>query len=159
MTSSALIAASYVVLSVICDSLGLFRFAVQLRLPESLCVLAAFTPSAVPGITLGCFLSNLLLGSALLDTVFGTLASFIGVSLGRLLTHRMRKKPLTFFLATLPTLLANSLIMPPVIAASYGLMLALPLTFLTVFIGELIAATILGTLLGCSLSRIRGIEL
>ncbi len=159
MTTASLIASSYVVLSVICDSLGLFRFAVQLRLPESLCVLTAFSPAACAGLTLGCFLANLLLGAAPLDIVFGTTATFFGAFLGRLISKNMKKKTSTFFIATLPTLFMNTLIMPPVIAASYGLSVALPVVFLTVFTGELISATILGTILGGVLSRIRSLEL
>ena len=51
---------------------------VQFRISEALCVLPYFTPAAIPGVTIGCLLSNILYGSAALDIVFGTLATLIG---------------------------------------------------------------------------------
>ncbi len=156
---SALLAAIYVLLSLLAESAGLFRYAIQLRIPEALSVLSAFTSAALPGVTLGCFLSGLLLGAAPLDLIFGTLASFIGVIIGRALTRGRRKSTSVLFLSTVPTLIANTLIMPPVIAYSYGLSFALPLAYLVFFIGELVSACVLGTLLGRSLLRIRGLQI
>jgi uncharacterized membrane protein len=77
LTTSALLAAAYVVLALICDSFGLLKYAIQIRLPEALCVLAAFTPAAIPGVTLGCLLTNILLAGAPLDIIFGTAATLI----------------------------------------------------------------------------------
>ena len=56
-------------------------------------------------------------------------------------------------LTTIPTLIANTLIMPPVIVYSYGSELALPIVYVTVFIGELISACVIGTVLGTALKR------
>ena len=52
--------------------------AVQFRVAESLTVLALFTPAAIPGLTIGCALSNLIFMGALpLDVVLGSLATFL----------------------------------------------------------------------------------
>ena len=80
---------------------------VQVRFSEALCVLAVFTPAAVPGLTLGCLISNI--GSPLgpVDLVIGTLASLIAALLGRQLRHfQWRGLPL---LAPLPAVLVNAL--------------------------------------------------
>ena len=148
-----MIAALYVVLSYLCEALGLFRGAVQIRLPEALCVLCAFTPYAVPGMTLGCFLANLLMGCAVIDIIAGTLATFIGAYLGRAIIKRRALSSLSVFVSTLPTFIANALILPPVISYAYGSDQGIFFVFLTVGAGELISAVIFGTLLGLSLKR------
>lgn len=153
ITISAMIAALYVVLSYVCESLGLLRYAVQLRIPEALCVLCAFTPYAVPGMTLGCFLTNLLTGCAAIDIIAGPAATFLGAICGRLIAGRMRSSALSLALSTVPTFLFNTLLMPPVIMYAYGSEYALPLVFITVGAGELISAVILGTLFGVALKR------
>lgn len=155
MTTSAVLAAAYVVLAMLCESVGLLKYAIQLRIPEALCVLCAFTPAAIPGVTIGCLLSNLLSGCAPLDIVCGTLATFIGVSLGRLISANRKKSIPNLFLATLPTLLSNALILPPVIMYSYGSELALPIMYVTVAIGESLSACVLGTVLGKALAKIK----
>lgn len=148
-----MIAALYVVLSYVCESLGLLRGAIQLRIPEALCVLCAFTPYAVPGMTLGCFLTNLLTGCAALDIIVGPIATLIGVCLGREAAVRMKDSCLALLVSTLPTFLANTLIMPPVIMYAYGSEQALWLVYITVGIGELLSATLLGTVFGMSLKK------
>ena len=51
---------------------------VQFRISEALTILPYFTPAAVPGVTLGCLLSNILMGAPLPDIVFGTIATLVG---------------------------------------------------------------------------------
>ena len=61
-------------------------FAIQFRAAEALCVLAYFSPAAVPGLTVGCFLYNLTFAGALpLDMLVGSLATFLAVFSMRLL--------------------------------------------------------------------------
>ena len=63
-------------------------FAIQFRAAEALCVLAFFTPAAVPGLSVGCFLYNLTFAGALpLDMVVGTAATFLAVSSMRMLKN------------------------------------------------------------------------
>ena len=57
---------------------GSASFAIQFRVAEALCVLALFTPAAIPGLTVGCAIFNLTFAGALpLDVVFGTLATYL----------------------------------------------------------------------------------
>ncbi|MBP5269796.1 MAG: QueT transporter family protein, partial [Clostridia bacterium] len=103
LTQSALIAALYVVLTTIVP--GLSSGVVQFRFSEALCILAVFTQAAVPGLTVGCVLANLINGCAVWDIVFGSLATLIGVIGVRLL----RQIP---WIAALPYALSNILIIP-----------------------------------------------
>ena len=138
ITLSALIAALYVVLTLISAAFGLSSGAIQIRISEALCALAFFTPAAIPGLTLGCLIANLITTAHILDLVFGTLATFIGVLAGYLL----RKNK---WLVTLPTLVANMVIIPLVIVYGFGVKdMALPLVVLTVGVGEFLSACVLG---------------
>ncbi len=75
---AAIIAALYTALTYAQNLLlpGSASWAVQFRASEALCVLAFFTPAAIPGLSAGCFLFNLSYAGALpLDTLVGTLAT------------------------------------------------------------------------------------
>lgn len=137
LCETALIAAIYVILTFVSAAVGLSSGAIQLRLSEALCVLAIFTPAAVPGVALGCFTANLLTGCALWDIVFGTLASLIGM-LG---CRAMKKFP---YLAPAPYALANMIVIPFVVKLVYGAPDALYFIFLTVGIGEIISVFAVG---------------
>ena len=139
ITLSATIAALYVVLTLISAAFGLSSGAIQLRISEALCVLVAFTPAAIPGLTVGCLISNLVASANILDIIFGTFATFLGALGG----YYLRKRK---WLITLPTLLSNVIIVPLVIFYGFGVKdMALPLVALTVGIGEFLSATVLGT--------------
>lgn len=139
ITLSAVIAALYVVLTLVCAAFGLSSGAIQLRISEALCALCFFTPAAVPGLTIGCLISNIVTGANVLDVVFGTLATFIGAYLGYLL----RKNK---WLVTLPTLFSNMIIIPLVIYFGFGVQdVAIPFLALSVGIGEFFSACVLGT--------------
>ena len=140
LTTAAIIAALYVVFTGLSAALGLASGAIQVRLSEALTVLPYFTPAAVPGVTVGCLLANLLTGAPLPDVIFGTLASFLGV-LG---ASFLRKKK---YLIALPTILSSALIIPLVLQYAYGIKDAFWYLMLTVGVGELISAGLLGGLL------------
>ena len=71
MTYAAVIAALYVALTFLSSLFGLSgQGAVQLRISEALTVLPYFTAAAVPGVTLGCLLANLLTGAAALGLLW-----------------------------------------------------------------------------------------
>lgn len=142
----ALIAALYVVLTWLCALVGLDKGVIQMRLSEALCVLPAFTGAAVPGLFVGCLLANLLTGSALPDVVFGSLATLIG-ALGAYFLRRRK------WLVPLPTVLANTLIIPFVLRFAYGAEGTIPYFMLTVGAGEVISAYICGMLLYAALVR------
>ena len=142
----ALVAALYVVLTWLCALVGLDKGVIQMRLSEALCVLPAFTGAAVPGLFVGCLLANLLTGSALPDIIFGSLATLIG-ALGAYFLRRRK------WLVPLPTVLANTLIIPFVLRFAYGAEGSIPYFMLTVGAGEVISAYICGMLLYAALER------
>lgn len=77
---SAMIAALYVVLTHLQNLLipNSATWAVQFRASEALCVLAFFTPAAIPGLSVGCLLFNITFAQALpLDFLVGSLASLL----------------------------------------------------------------------------------
>ena len=65
MVYAAAIAAIYTVLTMVFAPISFGP--VQFRISEALCILPFFTPAAVPGLFIGCLLSNLLCGAAALD--------------------------------------------------------------------------------------------
>ena len=146
LTQSGVIAALYVVLTLVAKVMGLDSGQIQLRLSEALCVLPVFLPAAVPGLTVGCLLANILCGNIFWDVLFGTLATLIGAVGTRLL----RKRPL---LALLPPIVANTVIVPFVLAYAYGLPGGVPLFMLTVGIGEVLSCGVLGRVLWKALDK------
>ena len=78
IVQAALIAAIYVVLTYFISAFNLASGAIQVRISEALTILPVFTPAAIPGLFIGCLLSNLLTGCMPLDVVFGSLATQIG---------------------------------------------------------------------------------
>ena len=91
LAHAALIAAMYAALTHLQNILipGSATWAIQFRASEALCVLAFFTPAAIPGLSVGCFLFNLTYSGALpLDPVIGTLATALAAG-GMYLTRRI----------------------------------------------------------------------
>lgn len=146
LATAAIIAALYVVLTYIASVFGLANFAVQVRFSEALTILPVFTPAAIPGLFAGCVLANILTGCALWDVIFGSIATLIG-ALG---TYLLRKYKI---LATLPPIIANTIIVPFVLLNVYNLDGTYWFFALTVCLGEIISCGILGTLLRKSLQK------
>ncbi len=151
LTRGAIIAALYVLLTYLSSVFGLASGVIQLRLSEALCVLPIFFAEAIPGLFVGCLLANALTGAVVWDTVFGSLATLIGAILARCIATSSRK--LTW-LVPLPTVLSNALIVPFVLRFAYGAEEALPFLMLTVGVGELLSAWVLGLVLYHSLKRV-----
>ena len=94
LTRAAIIAALYVVLTHMQNILlpNSASMAIQFRVSEALCVLAFFTPAAIPGLSVGCLLFNISFAGALpLDWLMGTAASFLA-ALGMWLTRKWTLK-------------------------------------------------------------------
>ena len=140
------IAALYVVLTFVAQAFGLASGAIQVRLSEALTILPVFAASAVPGLTVGCVLANLLTGCAPWDVVFGSLATLLG-AIG---TRLLKNKP---YVAWIPPVVANVAIVPLVLQKVYGLTDAWWYLALTVGAGEVIACGILGILLYHAVSK------
>ena len=148
LVQAAMIAALYVVLTFIANALGLASQAIQVRFSEALTILPYFTPATVPGLFIGCILSNILTGCALPDIVFGSLATLVAA----ILTRKLRKNK---WMAPLPPIAANAIVVPFVLLYAYGVG-PLWFTFLTVTAGEIISCGVLGMLLLFALQKYAG---
>lgn len=108
LAQGAVIAASYTVLTYLAGLAGLAFGPVQFRFSEALTILPIFTSAAVPGLTLGCLLSNIVSGYGIYDMVFGTLATLLAAILTRAVRNvRFRGIPI---LAPLPPVIVNALV-------------------------------------------------
>ncbi len=146
ITNGALIATVYVLLTLLSNIFGLGGSVLQVRLSEALTILPVFTFSAVPGLFIGCLISNIISGCAVWDIVFGSLATLLG-ALG---TYYLRRYK---FLPCLPPILANTVVIPFVLAYTYGMEGSVALFMLSVGLGEIISCGILGSLLRLALKK------
>lgn len=144
---AGIIAALYTVLTCLIGAFGLANGAIQFRISEALCILPVFMPAAIPGLTIGCLLSNFLTGCIWQDIVFGSLATLLG-ALGTYLLRRLSP-----WLAPIPTVVANTLIVPFILAYAYHSQDGLPYLMLTVGIGEILSAYVLGMVLLFAIRR------
>lgn len=150
LTRGALIAALYTALTYIASLVGLSSGVIQFRISEALCILPIFMPEAVMGLFVGCILSNIITGAVLWDIVFGSVATLIGA----IFTRALRVLPEKLkWLATLPPVISNAVIVPFVLIHAYGVPDGYFYLLLTVSIGELVCATGLGTTLYYTLKR------
>ncbi len=139
---AGVIAAAYVVLTFIAQTVGLASGAIQFRLSEMLTILPMFTSAAIPGLAVGCVLANLLTGCAVWDVVFGSVATLLG-ALG---THLLRKTE-NPYLGCLPPIISNMLIVPAVLMKVYGAPESYWYLMLTVGIGEVVCCGVLGVII------------
>ena len=147
---AAMIAALYVVLTYITNLLGLASGTIQVRFSEALCILPVFTPAAIPGLFIGCLISNLITGGIIWDIIFGSIATLIGA----VFTYKLRGS--SKWLAPLPPIVANTVIVPFVLYYGYGVNLPIPLMMLTVGAGEVISCGIFGMIVLTALSKVKG---
>lgn len=145
MAQAAMIAAIYVVLTIVFAPFSYGE--VQVRISEALTILPVFTPAAIPGLFIGCLISNILGACILPDIIFGSFATLIGA----VFTWQLRNKnPL---LAPLPPILSNTIIVPLILRYGYMVPLPIPLMMLTVGIGEVISCGVLGMILYTALNK------
>ena len=103
----SVIAAAYAGLTYLSNVFGLAYGPIQLRISEVLTLLPIFTPAAIPGLTVGCFLANIGSFNAA-DMIFGTFATFIAAILTYYLKNiRIKKLPV---LSMLSPVIVNAVI-------------------------------------------------
>ncbi len=151
ITQAAMIAAIYTVLTCFISAFNLASGAVQVRISEALTILPAFTPAAIPGLFIGCLISNTFTGCLVPDIICGSLATLIG-AFG---TYALRKKHR--ILASIPPIIANVMVVPFVLKYVYHMEGTIPLFMLTVGIGEIISCGILGQILYAALTPVKGV--
>ena len=139
LAQAAMIAAIYVALTYVFAPISFSE--IQVRIAEALTILPVFTPAAVPGLFIGCLIGNTIGGAVLPDIIFGSLATLIGAFFTRMLRSRSP------FLAPIPPILSNTLIVPFVLRFAYSIDLPIPLMMLTVCLGEVISCGVLGLIL------------
>ena len=155
IATAGIIAAIYAVLSLFSSVFGIAYGPIQCRFSEALTVLPFFLPEAIPGLFVGCLVTNLMSTVGPLDLIFGSLATLLAA----LWTRRMPSK----WLAPLPPVVCNAVIVGAMIAwyevgfteAFWGMF---AFNALTVGIGEAIACYVLGLLLLQVVSRTPGLR-
>jgi uncharacterized membrane protein len=146
ITQAAVIAAIYTVL-VMVFSYSSFG-PVQFRIAEALTVLPYFTPAAIPGVTIGCLLSNLLGTAEVMDIIFGSLATLIAA----VLSYRLRRYKL---LVPVPPIVVNALVIPFILKYAYSDANTIPAMMLSVGAGQLLAVGAIGLVLLFALDKVK----
>ena len=150
ITQAAMIAAIYVVLTMFVSALNLASGAIQIRISEALTVLPAFTPAAIPGLFVGCLISNLMSGCLPLDVVFGSLATLLGAC-GSFLLRKWK------WAVPVPPILSNVLIVPLILTYVYHIPGGIPYFMVTVGIGQIISCGVLGMIIYNILAKYRNV--
>ena len=120
---------------------------IQFRIAEALTILPAFTPAAIPGLFVGCLIGNILGGAILPDIIVGSMATLLGAIFTYLLRNRSK------WLAPLPPIIANTVLIPFVLYYGYQILLPIPFQMLTVGIGEVLSCGILGMIVYTALNK------
>ena len=145
LTYAAVIAALYCVITLFVPILSGFQGNFQLRVAEAFTLLPVIMPAAVPGVFVGCLLSNILGGATIFDIVFGSVATLMA----GLLTYKLRNHAL--WIAALPPVIVNMFVVGPVLSITFGLpMIA---SILWVGLGQVCACYLLGIPLILSLKK------
>lgn len=153
ITKAAIIAALYVVLTMLTGAFGSAAGPIQIRISEALTILPFFMPEAVPGLFIGCLLGNIFTGCLPWDIVFGSIATLIGAIgtyyIGKANLPDKYKK----WLAPLPPIISNTLIIPYILIKVYHIDGVYPYFMLTIGLSEILSAGILGMIFLFSLKR------
>ncbi len=144
LVQAAAIGAVYVVVTLLFAPLSFGE--VQIRFAEALTILPYFTPAAIPGLFVGCIIANFLGGAIPIDILFGSIATLLGA----IFTYKLRSSR---FLAPVPPIIANTLIVPFVLHYGYGINLPIPFMMLTVGVGEVVSCAVFGMILLTALSK------
>ena len=135
LTRGAIIAALYAALTLLLAPISYGE--VQIRIAESLTLLPAVMPEAIPALAVGCLIANILGGCTILDILFGTLATLLAALCTRALRSRLT-------LASAMPVLFNGVIVGAVVHVAYAPVIPLPLCMLFVAAGEAVSVMLLG---------------
>lgn len=137
VVQAALIAAMYAALTLLFLPISFGHNIFQFRVSEALTVLPALIPASIPGLFIGCIVSNLIGGFGIVDIVFGSLATLIAAIFSRVL----KKYPL---LVPLPPVVFNALIVGTYLKYLYMFEVPLLASMGWVALGELLSCYLLG---------------
>ncbi len=159
LVQGAAIAAIYTCVTLVLAPLSFGS--VQARVSEALCVLPFFTPVAIPGLAVGCFLANLIAGYGVPDMVFGTSATLVAAlvtyAIGRSYRNSDRKKigKWAYVLAPLPPVLANAIAIGAMFTYVFDTGLPLVVNMLYIGAGQALSCYVVGVPLMYASSRLR----
>ena len=140
LVRTAIIAALYAVITLVLSPIS--YGAVQFRLSEIMVLLAFFDPFYIGGLTLGCFIANILGPNGVADVIFGTLATFISVYAISFTGKFIKNNKISLIIASLWPTIFNGLIVGWMLNYLYQLPLILSIG--EVAIGEFVVVTIVG---------------
>ncbi|QOX65524.1 QueT transporter family protein [Anoxybacterium hadale] len=135
MLQAAVIAAVYATLTLVLMPLS--YGVMQIRVSEALTILPFFTPAAIPGLFIGCLVSNMISPYGILDMVIGSGATLIAA----LFSYLLRRRPL---LVPLPPVIANGVLIGGMLYYAYSVPFSLTACILWVALGELVACYAVG---------------
>ncbi|GKX66753.1 QueT transporter family protein [Inconstantimicrobium mannanitabidum] len=140
LARTALVAAIY---AVITFAIAPFAYgSLQFRISEVMVLLAFFDPFYIGGLTLGCFIANILSPNGMIDAIVGTLATFISVSAISLTAKYIKNSKISLLIASLWPTIFNALMIGWELNYISGAPLVL--TMLEVAFGEFVVVTIIG---------------
>lgn len=137
IVQAAIIAALYTALTLIFLPISFGHNIFQFRVSEALTVLPALLPSSIPGLFIGCIVSNLVGGFGPIDIIFGSLATLLAA----LVSRALRKYPA---LIPLPPVIFNALIVGSYLKYLYMIEVPLTVSIGWVALGELLSCYLLG---------------
>lgn len=135
LMQAAIISAVYATLTILLMPLSYGPM--QVRVSEALTILPFFTPAAIPGLFVGCIVSNMVGPYGILDMVLGSSATLLA-AVG---SYLLRSKPL---LVPLPPVIANGVIIGGMLYYAYAVPMSLIACILWVAAGELVACYVIG---------------
>ncbi|MGI6258087.1 MAG: QueT transporter family protein [Anaerovoracaceae bacterium] len=143
----AIIASIYAVLTILLAPISYGPM--QVRVSEALTILPAMTPAGVPGLFVGCLVSNILGPYGIVDVVVGSTASLLAA----LASYKLRERPI---LVPLPPVIINGILIGGMLHFAYGVP-NLPACMAWVALGQLLACYGLGYPLLKLLQRYEGV--
>ncbi|MZK52882.1 QueT transporter family protein [Clostridium beijerinckii] len=140
LVKTAIIAALYAVITLVLAPISYGP--IQFRVSEIMVLLAFFDPFYIVGLTLGCFIANILGPNGLADIIFGTLATFISVYAVSITERFVKSKKTSLVIASLWPTIFNGVIIGCMLNYIYQFPLVLSIG--EVAIGEFVVVTIVG---------------
>ena len=139
ITQSAVIAAIYIALCWMFAPISFGHNLFQFRISEVMTVLPIFTPAGIPGVFIGCALSNLLFGGlGIIDLVLGSLATLTAA----FLTYLLRNKPRV--IALMPPIIVNAIIVGWYLNILISPEINVLVNMMWVLLGQVVSCYILG---------------
>ncbi len=134
---AAVIAATYTALTILLAPISFGHAIFQFRVSEALTVLPAITSASIPGLFIGCLVSNLIGGFGPIDIIFGSFATLIAAIFSRLLRN-------TPWLVPLPPVMINAIIVGGYLKYLYLQEIPLAASMGWVAIGQFLACYFVG---------------